>query len=173
MSQTSGLPVSRRRVLQAGCLGNRVGGRRRTVAQRSPAAAGHGGRSLTSSRVRQSQDDILLFMWGGPSHIDTLDPKPDAPAEVRRVSVGRDGRPRCADQLKYFKHLPGLMDRVSLIVCWVTAIRLISPAPTLPSPVIWPRRSSAMMIRPARLIRRTWERSCRGSRRRREPCPVR
>ncbi|MBX9628517.1 MAG: DUF1501 domain-containing protein [Gemmataceae bacterium] len=26
---------------------------------------------------------IVLFMWGGPSHIDTWDPKPDAPAEVR------------------------------------------------------------------------------------------
>ena len=26
---------------------------------------------------------IFLFMWGGPSHIDTLDPKPNAPAEVR------------------------------------------------------------------------------------------
>jgi hypothetical protein len=26
---------------------------------------------------------ILLFMWGGPSHIDTWDPKPNAPPEVR------------------------------------------------------------------------------------------
>jgi len=26
---------------------------------------------------------ILLWMQGGPSHIDTLDPKPDAPAEIR------------------------------------------------------------------------------------------
>lgn len=26
---------------------------------------------------------ILLFMWGGPSHIDTWDPKPNAPSEVR------------------------------------------------------------------------------------------
>lgn len=26
---------------------------------------------------------ILLFMWGGPSHLDTWDPKPDAPEEVR------------------------------------------------------------------------------------------
>src|SRR5689334_4070789 len=26
---------------------------------------------------------ILLWMAGGPSHIDTFDPKPDAPAEVR------------------------------------------------------------------------------------------
>src|SRR6188768_4378990 len=26
---------------------------------------------------------ILLWMAGGPSHIDTFDPKPDAPAEIR------------------------------------------------------------------------------------------
>lgn len=26
---------------------------------------------------------ILLFMWGGPSHIDSFDPKPEAPANVR------------------------------------------------------------------------------------------
>src|SRR6516162_5915181 len=26
---------------------------------------------------------ILLFQFGGPSHIDTFDPKPKAPAEIR------------------------------------------------------------------------------------------
>mgnify|MGYP001770740216 CR=1 FL=1 len=26
---------------------------------------------------------ILLWLWGGPSHLDTFDPKPDAPAEYR------------------------------------------------------------------------------------------
>src|SRR5213592_4923808 len=26
---------------------------------------------------------IMLFLVGGPSHIDTFDPKPDAPPEVR------------------------------------------------------------------------------------------
>src|SRR5579859_5667394 len=26
---------------------------------------------------------IMLFLVGGPSHIDTFDPKPDAPAEIR------------------------------------------------------------------------------------------
>jgi len=32
---------------------------------------------------RRSINCILLWMQGGPSHIDTLDPKPDAPAEIR------------------------------------------------------------------------------------------
>src|SRR6059058_6232798 len=26
---------------------------------------------------------VLLYLWGSPSQIDTLDPKPDAPPEVR------------------------------------------------------------------------------------------
>ncbi|MBO0700733.1 MAG: DUF1501 domain-containing protein, partial [Zavarzinella sp.] len=26
---------------------------------------------------------ILVFYYGGPSHLETFDPKPDAPAEVR------------------------------------------------------------------------------------------
>ena len=26
---------------------------------------------------------ILLWLWGGPSHLDTFDPKPNAPAEIR------------------------------------------------------------------------------------------
>lgn len=33
--------------------------------------------------ARRNVNCILLWMQGGPSHIDTLDPKPDAPAEIR------------------------------------------------------------------------------------------
>src|SRR4051794_28674773 len=32
---------------------------------------------------RRNVNCILMWMQGGPSHIDTFDPKPDAPAEVR------------------------------------------------------------------------------------------
>src|SRR5690349_14036090 len=32
---------------------------------------------------RRAKSCILLWMAGGPSHIDTFDPKPDAPADVR------------------------------------------------------------------------------------------
>src|SRR5712671_6172153 len=36
-------------------------------------------------KTKQPSDvnGIMLFLVGGPSHIDTWDPKPDAPAEVR------------------------------------------------------------------------------------------
>src|SRR5271166_4748304 len=31
----------------------------------------------------QARSCILLFMYGGPSQLDTWDPKPDAPVEIR------------------------------------------------------------------------------------------
>jgi hypothetical protein len=37
----------------------------------------------TAAPTRRVRACILIFYYGGPSHIDTLDPKPDAPAEVR------------------------------------------------------------------------------------------
>lgn len=39
--------------------------------------------AATPSRGRAATNCILLWMQGGPSHIDTFDPKPDAPAEIR------------------------------------------------------------------------------------------
>ena len=33
--------------------------------------------------VRPVKSVVLLWLWGGPSHIDTVDPKPNAPAEYR------------------------------------------------------------------------------------------
>lgn len=44
--------------------------------RRSATASGHG------SKIR-AKSCILIWLDGGPSHIDTFDPKPDAPAEVR------------------------------------------------------------------------------------------
>src|SRR5215216_2984579 len=41
---------------------------------RMRAAAADSGREISC---------ILLWMNGGPSHIDTFDPKPDAPQEIR------------------------------------------------------------------------------------------
>jgi hypothetical protein len=58
---------------------------------------------------------ILVFYYGGPSHIDTFDPKPDAPAEIRgeyrSIATSVPG-------LRVTEHLPWtarLMDRVALV----------------------------------------------------------
>jgi hypothetical protein len=58
---------------------------------------------------------ILVFFYGGPSHLDTLDPKPDAPAEVRgeyrSIATAVPGIRLC-------EHMPRtarLMDRLAVV----------------------------------------------------------
>ncbi|HLN30242.1 MAG TPA: DUF1501 domain-containing protein [Gemmataceae bacterium] len=67
-----GLRVDRRSFLKVGILG--ATGLSLAELLRAEARADVG---TTSNSV------IILWMRGGPSHIDTLDPKPDAPAEYR------------------------------------------------------------------------------------------
>ena len=40
-------------------------------------------RASEGNESARAKSVILLWLWGGPSHIDTFDPKPDAPVEVR------------------------------------------------------------------------------------------
>ena len=58
---------------------------------------------------------ILLWMGGGPSHIDTFDPKPDAPADIRGAfgAIGTN-----VSGVRVSEHLPKLakhMDKLSVI----------------------------------------------------------
>ena len=41
------------------------------------------GQSASSSKPKKARSVILVLLTGGPSHIDTLDMKPEAPAEIR------------------------------------------------------------------------------------------
>src|SRR6056297_2861104 len=58
---------------------------------------------------------IFLFQWGGPSHLDTFDMKPDAPSEIRGplrpISSVVPGLPVC----EHFPEMAKRMDRVTLI----------------------------------------------------------
>lgn len=58
---------------------------------------------------------ILLFMWGGPSQLDTLDMKPLAPAEIRGefdpISTAVPGLQVC----EHFSRLAALTDRVAVV----------------------------------------------------------
>jgi hypothetical protein len=49
----------------------------RAAAQARPVAAGAG------AGFGKARSCILIFQWGGPSQLDTWDPKPDAPAAIR------------------------------------------------------------------------------------------
>src|SRR5258707_4265064 len=75
---------------------------------------GLAGRFAATSGVR-IRSCILIFYYGGPSHLDTLDPKPDAPAEVRgeyrTIATAVPGVRLC-------EHLPRtaqLLDRLGLV----------------------------------------------------------
>lgn len=55
---------------------------------------------------------ILLWMQGGPSHIDTFDPKPDAPAEIR----GEFGTvPTSLPGVRFSEHVPLLAKQAHLL----------------------------------------------------------
>jgi uncharacterized protein (DUF1501 family) len=38
---------------------------------------------VAAAEKRRARSVIFVFLWGAPSHLDTCDPKPDAPAEYR------------------------------------------------------------------------------------------
>lgn len=100
--------LDRRQMLRAGALG--ALGLGLPQFWQATAAAAAGGGSFGRAKAC-----IFLFMWGGPSHLDTFDLKPGAPDEVRGsfqpVSTGVPGVQIC----EHFKHLPKWMDRVALI----------------------------------------------------------
>jgi hypothetical protein len=62
----------RRRLLQAGS----VGALGLTLGRLEQASA-------AEASARRIRSCILVFFYGGPSHLDTWDPKPEAPAEIR------------------------------------------------------------------------------------------
>ena len=58
---------------------------------------------------------ILMWMQGGPSHIDTMDPKPGAPAEIRGEFKAI---PSCLPGVQLSEHLPKLaqqLDKTSIL----------------------------------------------------------
>lgn len=96
--------VSRRAALQVGSFGAFSLSQLLHAEQVNP-------RALSAT----AKSAILLFQFGGPSHLDTFDPKPDAPAEIRgefaSIPTNVDGRRIC-------EHLPKLAqmaDQYSLV----------------------------------------------------------
>jgi hypothetical protein len=69
--------LPRRAILQAGTLG--LAGLSWGNLLRAQALPG----GFAEPGFGRAKQCILLFLWGGPSHLDTFDPKPLAPAEVR------------------------------------------------------------------------------------------
>ena len=80
-----------------------------------PRPAARAPRPLGLPGFGQAKSCILLFMYGSPSQIETFDPKPDAPVEIR----GELGCiPSSVPGLNVCERLPNLaqvMDKVTLI----------------------------------------------------------
>jgi Protein of unknown function (DUF1501) len=76
------------------------------------ALAQETGLSLPPKRAKAC---IFLFMWGGPSQLETFDMKPDAPAEVRGefnpIATKVPGIQIC----EHFSQLAGLTDKLAII----------------------------------------------------------
>src|SRR5690606_26699697 len=70
---------SRRSFLQAGTLGTLGLSLPQLLRQEARGAESSGGASHSLGNA------IVLFLVGGPSHLDTWDPKPEAPKEVRSI----------------------------------------------------------------------------------------
>ncbi|MBM3457421.1 MAG: DUF1501 domain-containing protein [Armatimonadetes bacterium] len=114
--------LTRRRLLRGGsALGLNLGALWQAQAaaaevRRNPAASGSAGRAAGGDgRAGGIRACIFLFHYGGPSHHDTFDMKPEAPAEVR----GTFGAiPTSADGIRICEHLPQLakqMHRIALV----------------------------------------------------------
>jgi hypothetical protein len=73
-------------------------------------AAGSG-----QSRPSKVKNCILVWLAGGPSHIDTFDPKPDAPKEYRGEFKPIDTAVPGLKISEVFPRLAKVMDRVTLI----------------------------------------------------------
>ena len=70
------------------------------------------GRTAAEPKARNC---ILIWLAGGPSHIDTFDPKPDAPADVRGEFKPIDTAVPGVQISEVFPKLAKVMDRVTLI----------------------------------------------------------
>lgn len=104
----AGQSLSRRHVLQAGVLS--------TLGLAMPDLAGLLSRARAAhTPARPAKACIFLFMWGGPSQLETFDPKPDAPAEIRGefkpISTNVPG----IQISEHFQRLAQLTDKVSII----------------------------------------------------------
>src|SRR4051812_9589265 len=82
-----GSGLTRRRALQAGALaltGLGLAGLERGRALGAAAGGVPSGPSRGGPNgFGRAKSCILIFQWGGPSQLDTWDPKPDAPDAIR------------------------------------------------------------------------------------------
>ncbi|MDX2035432.1 MAG: DUF1501 domain-containing protein [Isosphaeraceae bacterium] len=81
-----------------------------------------GARVLGASRTEgavsgfgKARSCILIFMWGGPSQLDTWDPKPEAPVEIRGSFGSIATKVPGVRISEHFPMLAGIADRLAIV----------------------------------------------------------
>ncbi len=107
---------SRRELLKVGVLGALGLGLDDLLRLRAAAADGHnyGGSPLLPGTPK-AKACILVWQAGGPSHIDTLDPKPDAPQDVRGEFKPIDTAVPGATISEVYPKLAKALDRLTVV----------------------------------------------------------
>ena len=72
-------------------------------------------RLRAASTIGSAKSVVLLWLWGGPSHLDTFDPKPNAPLEYRGPFSTIPTRTPGLRFCELFPKLAALTDKMSLI----------------------------------------------------------
>jgi hypothetical protein len=103
--------LSRRNFFRVGAFGAGL-----TLADQLRAKAGAGEPSRSQSQsLSLPKAAIMVYLPGGPSHIDTYDPKPDAPAEFRGefkpIATSVPGVQLC----EYFPMQAQMMDKLAVV----------------------------------------------------------
>ena len=80
-----------------------------------PARASHGAESSQPSAGPRARSVILVWLVGGPSHLDLFDPKPDAPAEYRGPFAAIATRTPGAQFSELLPRLAARSDRFSVV----------------------------------------------------------
>lgn len=100
-----GGPTRRREILKLGLMGL--------------GSLGLGDVALSAPAVRQPGAEdrslILFWMWGGPSQLETWDPKPDAPSEIRGPFGAIPTRIPGVKFCEIFPKLAGAADRLTVV----------------------------------------------------------
>jgi hypothetical protein len=102
---------NRRQVLQAGGLGLLGLSLAELWAARAQAATA----AQQSAGFGRAKACIFLFMWGGPSQLDTFDMKPDAPEEIRGPFRPISTRVAGVQICQHFARLSALTDKLAIV----------------------------------------------------------
>ena len=89
--------------------------RRRLVQIGGMGILGLLGKRALAAKTTTPKSCILVFYYGGPSHLDTYDMKPEAPAEVRGEFKAIDTVVPGIQVSEHLPHCAKVMDKLALI----------------------------------------------------------